>query len=62
MTWDVLIELLGPGLQWDISQQRILDAIAEARRRDRPDVVAHLEIILKRRNAVAFETPLPRLD
>ncbi len=60
MSWDVIVELLGPGLQWDIPQQRILDAIAEARRRNRPDVVAHLEIIFERRNKVAFEAPLPR--
>ena len=62
MPWAVILELLGPGLQWDIPQQRILDSIAEARRRNRPDVVAHLEIILKRRNAVVFEAPLPRSD
>jgi hypothetical protein len=53
----MILKLLGPGLHWGKSQDEFLEAIDEARRRDRKDVAQHLEIMLERRNAVMFESP-----
>lgn len=60
MPWAEIQRLLGPGLHWQISQERFISAIAEAQRLNLPNVVGFLELMLKERNLVMFESPLPR--
>lgn len=62
MPWDVVHELLGPGLQWGKSQEKLIAAIAEAERRGEIEAAEHIRIILARRNLVMFETPVQRAE
>lgn len=57
MPWELILQLIGPGLHWPKSQAELRAAAAEARRRGREDVAQHIEIILERRNVVMFEPP-----
>lgn len=50
-----ILELIGPGLQYDIPRDRLVWALSEAERRGRADVAHHLRIILKRRDIVRFD-------
>lgn len=55
MPWSEILELIGPGLQYNIPRERLVWALAEAERRGRADVAHHLRIILKRRDVVRFD-------
>lgn len=55
MPWAEILELIGPGLQYNIPRERIVRALAEAQRRGRADVAHHLRIILQRRDVVRFD-------
>lgn len=55
MPWAEILELIGPGLQYNIPRERLVWALAEAERRGRADVAHHLRIILKRRDIVRFD-------
>jgi hypothetical protein len=61
MPWARIRQLLGPGLHWSRTQEELRAAIARAEQLNRPDVVAHLRIILELRNAVMMD-PAPQKD
>jgi len=56
MPWQLIRELLGPGLHWSKTQKDFQIAIAKARALGREDAAQHLEIMWERRNAVVFES------
>lgn len=53
--WAYIMKLLGPGPQWGKSKAELEAAIARAQREKQPGAVAHLRIILNRRNAVFMD-------
>lgn len=55
MPWELIRQLLGPGLHWGRSQAELHEAIASAERLGRADAAEHLRMILQLRNAVRFE-------
>lgn len=55
MPWELIRQLLGPGLHWGRSQAELRAAVAEAERLGRADAAEHLRIILRLRNDVRFE-------
>jgi len=58
MPWQLIVDLLGPGLTWQKSQQEFHQAIAKAEAMNRPDAAEHLRGMLKLRNQVMFEKPI----
>jgi hypothetical protein len=54
-TWQYLREILGPGLQWDKTQQELLSMINKAEDEGQKDAAEHLRIILARRNLVYMD-------
>jgi hypothetical protein len=57
--WAYITKLLGPGPQWGKSKAELEKAIARADKENQPGAVAHLRIILQRRNAVYMEHDSP---
>lgn len=55
MSWELIRQLLGPGLHWGRTQAELRAAIAEAERLGEADAAEHLRIILQLRNAVRME-------
>jgi hypothetical protein len=57
MPWKMILDLVGTGLHYNKPRQVFLDAIDEADRRGRQDVVEHLRIMLSLRDTVMFDQP-----
>jgi hypothetical protein len=57
MPWKMILELVGTGLHYAKPRQVFIDAIDEADRRGRQDVVEHLRIMLSLRDTVMFDQP-----
>lgn len=54
--WRYINELLGPGVNWDHSQEKFAAAIERAQRDNRQDAAQHLQMLLERRNVVWCES------
>jgi hypothetical protein len=55
VSWELIRQLLGPGLHWGRTQAELRAAIAEAERLGEADAAEHLRIILRLRNDVCME-------
>lgn len=53
--WTYISGLLGPGLHWGQTKERLEGAIEKATTDGREDAAEHLRIILRLRNIVAFD-------
>lgn len=62
MPWELVRELLGPGLHWGKSIHQLQAAIQEAERRGNPDAAEHIRVILALRNRVMCERVTQPVD
>ena len=56
-TWSYIASILGPGLHWDHSTEKLQSAIQQAKADQQPDAAEHLRIILELRNRVMCDEP-----
>lgn len=56
-TWSYIASILGPGLHWGHSAEKLQSAIRQAKADHQPDAAEHLRIILELRNRVMCEDP-----
>lgn len=62
MPWAYILQLLGPGLHWDRTQEQLLAAIRRARAEGQHEAAEHIQIILELRNVVNLDDPLEEKD